>query len=260
MPRFAANLSMMFTEHAFLDRFDAAAQAGFTAVEFLFPYDHPADEIAGRLQRNALNQALFNLPPGNWDAGEKGFAALLDKADEFARSLDTALPYALATGVKRVHMMAGIADRGDAASVATYRRSVIKAAEFFCPHDISVMIEPINKRDVPGYFLNDFYFARDLVRDLDIPNLKLQFDIYHCQILHGDITTRLREFMPHIGHVQIASVPSRNEPGGEELNYPFLFDELDRLGYAGFVGCEYRPRGNTNEGLGWFKKYAGAAS
>ena len=257
MPRFAANLSMMFNEVPFLDRFDAAAKAGFTAVEFLFPYDHPAEEVGERLKRNGLTQALFNLPPGNWDAGEKGFAALPDRFDDLQQSLRTALPYVKATGVKRVHLMAGITDRSDPQTVAAFRKSVVWAAEFFAPHGIDVVIEPINPRNVPGYFLNDFFFARDLIRELKIPNLKLQFDIYHCQIIHGDVTMHLREMMPMIGHVQIASIPSRNEPDREELNYPFLFDELDRLGYGGFVGCEYNPRGKTEDGLGWFKPYAG---
>ena len=260
MPRFAANLSLMFNEHPFLDRFDAAAKAGFTAIEFLFPYDHPVETIADRLKRNGLTQALFNLPPGDWAAGEKGFAAVPEKFAELQQSLRTALPYAVATGAKRLHLMAGIADRRDPAAVAAFRKSVAWAAEFFAVHGIDVVIEPINPRDVPGYFLNDFGFARDIITDLRIPNLKLQFDIYHCQILHGDVTMRLREMMPIIGHIQIASVPSRHEPSEEELNYPFLFDTLDRLGYAGFVGCEYRPRGNTVDGLGWFRPYAGARS
>jgi 2-dehydrotetronate isomerase len=258
MPRFAANLSMMFTEVPFLYRFDAAAKAGFTAVEFLFPYDHPAEEVGECLKRNGLTQALFNLPPGNWDAGEKGFAALPDRFSDLQQSLRTALPYVKATDVKRVHLMAGIADRNVAKTVTAFRKSVISAAEFFAPHGIDVVVEPINPRNVPGYFLNDFFFARDLIRELKIPNLKLQFDIYHCQIIHGDVTMHLREMMPVIGHIQIASIPSRNEPDGEELNYPFLFDELDRLDYRGFVGCEYNPRGKTEDGLGWFKRYAGA--
>jgi len=257
MPRFAANLTMMFTEVPFLDRFDAAAKAGFTSVEFLFPYEHPADAIGERLKRNGLTQALFNLPPGNWDAGEKGFAALPDRFDDLKQSLHTALPYAKATGVKRVHLMAGMANRGDAKAVAAFRKSAGFAAEFFAPHGLDVVIEPINPRNVPGYFLNDFLFARDLINELKIPNLKLQFDIYHCQIIHGDVTMRLREMMPIIGHTQIASIPSRNEPDGEELNYPFVFAELDRLGYRGFVGCEYNPRGKTTDGLDWFKPYAG---
>jgi 2-dehydrotetronate isomerase len=257
MPRFAANLSLMFTEVPFLERFDAAAKAGFTAVEFLFPYDHPPETIGERLHRNGLTQALFNLPPGNWDAGEKGFAALPDRFADLQQSLRSALPYVHATGVKRLHLMAGIAQRSDPRAVAAFRKSAIAAAEFFAPHGLDVVIEPINPRNVPGYFLNDFAFARDLIRELNIPNLKLQFDIYHCQIIHGDVTMRLREMMPIIGHVQIASIPSRHEPDVEELNYPFLFDELDRLGYHGFVGCEYNPRGKTTEGLGWFRPYAG---
>ncbi|MGH6717034.1 MAG: 2-oxo-tetronate isomerase [Bradyrhizobium sp.] len=258
MPRFAANLTMMFNEVPFLDRFEAAAEAGFTAVEFLFPYDYAADEVAARLHRAGLTQALFNLPPGNWDAGEKGFAALPDRFDDLKQSLSTALPYAKATGVKRLHLMSGIAERSDPKAVEAFRKSVVWAAEFLAPHGLDVVIEPINPRNVPGYFLDDFSFARDLIGKLQIPNLKLQFDIYHCQIIHGDVTMRLREMMPIIGHIQIASIPSRHEPDGEELNYPFIFDELDRLGYGGFVGCEYNPRGRTTDGLGWFKPYAGA--
>lgn len=257
MPRFAANLSMMFNEHPFLDRFDAAAKAGFTAVEFLFPYEHKPEDVAVRLKRNGLKQVLFNLPPGDWNAGEKGFAARPDKFDELRQSLHTALPYAEATGVRRLHMMAGLADRHDPKAVDAFKKSVEWAADFLGDHGIDVVIEPINGRDVPGYFLNDFMFARDIIKELGIPNVGLQFDIYHCQILHGDVTTRLREMMPLIGHIQIASVPSRNEPAGEELNYPFLFAELDRLGYDNYVGCEYRPAGDTVAGLGWFKPYAG---
>jgi len=257
MPRFAANLTMMFYEVPFLDRFEAAAKAGFTAVEFLFPYAFPAEEIGKRLRANGLTQALFNLPPGNWDAGEKGFAALPERFADLKQSLHTALPYAQATGVKRVHLMAGIAIRTDAKAVEAFCKSVAWSCEFFAPHGLDVVIEPINPRNVPGYFLNDFVFAHELINELKIANLKLQFDIYHCQIIHGDVTMRLREMMPMIGHVQIASIPSRHEPDGEELNYPFIFAELDQLGYGGFVGCEYNPRGKTTDGLGWFKSYAG---
>jgi 2-dehydrotetronate isomerase len=257
MPRFAANLTMMFNEVPFLDRFEAAANAGFTAVEFLFPYQYQAKDVGDRLHRCGLTQALFNLPPGNWEAGEKGFAALPDRFNDLQESLRTALPYAQATGVKRLHLMAGLADRHDPKAVAAFHRSVVWTAEFLNPHGLDVVIEPINPRNVPGYFLNDFSFARDLIRELQIPNLKLQFDIYHCQIIHGDVTMRLREMMPITGHIQIASIPSRNEPDGEELNYPYLFAELDRLDYRGFVGCEYNPRGETTDGLAWFKPYAG---
>jgi 2-dehydrotetronate isomerase len=260
MPRFAANLTLMFNEVPFLDRFEAAAKAGFTAVEFLFPYAYPAEEIGKRLHGNGLTQALFNLPPGNWDAGEKGFAALPERFSDLQESLRTALPYAQATGVKRLHLMAGLADRKDSKAVAAFRKSVAWAAEFVAPHGIDIVLEPLNARNTPHYFLNDFGFARDQIQELNIPNLKLQFDIYHCQILHGDVTMRLRDMMPIIGHIQIASVPTRHEPDDEELNYPFLFAELDRLGYNGFVGCEYNPRGKTTDGLAWFKPYAGKKS
>jgi hydroxypyruvate isomerase len=260
MPRFAANLTLMFNEVPFLDRFEAAAKAGFMAVEFLFPYAYPAEEIGKRLHGNGLTQALFNLPPGNWDAGEKGFAALPERFSDLRASLRTALPYAQATGVKRLHLMSGLADRKDSKAVAAFRKSVAWAAEFVAPHGIDIVLEPLNARNTPNYFLNDFGFARDQIQELKIPNLKLQFDIYHCQILHGDVTMRLRDMMPIIGHIQIASVPSRHEPDDEELNYPFLFAEIDRLGYNGFVGCEYNPRGKTTDGLAWFKPYAGVKS
>ncbi|MBN9581636.1 MAG: hydroxypyruvate isomerase family protein [Afipia sp.] len=256
MPRFAANLSMMFNEVPFLDRFDAAAKAGFSAVEFLFPYEHAAEEIGERLHRNGLTQALFNLYPGDWSKGERGFAALPDRFADVQASVKQALPYAKATGVKRLHLMAGIAKRSDPQAVDAFCRSVVWTAQTLGQEGIDVMLEPINPRDVPGYFLNDFDFAAGVIQDLNLPNLQLQFDIYHRQIVHGDVTMALRKMMPMIGHIQIASVPSRNEPAGEELNYPFLFDELDRLGYDGFVGCEYRPKGDTAEGLGWFAPYA----
>ncbi|CAN5289040.1 hydroxypyruvate isomerase family protein [soil metagenome] len=259
MPHFAANLSMMFNEVPFLDRVEAAAKAGFTAVEFLFPYEHSPDEVGEKLHGNGLTQALFNLFPGDWNKGERGFAALPDRFADVQASVAQAIPYAKATGVKRLHLMAGIADRGDPKAVESFRRGVAWTAEALAKENIYLMLEPINPRDVPGYFLNNFDFAADVINDLKLPNLKLQFDIYHRQIVHGDVTIALRQMMPMIGHIQIASVPSRNEPAGEELNYPFLFDELDRLGYDGFVGCEYRPKGNTADGLGWFAPYAANA-
>jgi hydroxypyruvate isomerase len=259
MPRFAANLSMMFTEWSFLDRFEAAAQAGFTAVEYLFPYEHPVDAIADRLSRNGLTQALFNLPPGDWAAGERGLAALAARFDELRAGVDTALRYAAATKVRRVHLMAGNADRLDPQALAAYRRSVAYAAERVGAAGLDLLLEPINSRNMPGYFLNDFAFAENLIRELALPNLKLQFDIYHRQILHGDVTMALRASLPIIGHIQIASIPSRHEPDGEELSYPFLFAELDRIGYDGYVGCEYNPRAGTLQGLGWFAPFAAQA-
>ncbi|MBP1886234.1 2-oxo-tetronate isomerase [Sinorhizobium mexicanum] len=256
MPAFAANLTTMFNEWSFLDRFDAAADAGFAAVEYLFPYEVAPDVIAERLARNDLKQALFNLPPGDWGAGERGIAALPGRFDELRSSVERALDYAAATGVKRLHLMAGLADRDDEEAASSYRRSIAYAAERLAESGIDLLIEPINGRNMPGYFLNDFGAAERLVAELDLANLKLQFDIYHRQILHGDIVMALRRLLPMIGHIQIASVPSRHEPDSEELNYRYLFEEIDRLGYDGFVGCEYIPRGRTLDGLDWYKPFA----
>lgn len=256
MPRFAANLTMMFNEVPFLERFAAARQAGFSAVEFLFPYDFPAEAIADALKQNGLEQALFNMPPGDWATGERGMASLAGREEEFRESVGTALRYARATGVRRLHMMAGKAVR-DAAHLARYRDAIRYAAEAVGAEGIDLLLEPLNRRDMPGYLLDDYDFAAEFIAGLGIPNVKLQFDIYHCQILHGDIAMRMRKYLPLIGHVQVASVPSRNEPGSEELNDAFLFAELDRLGYAGFIGCEYRPKGETTAGLGWFTPWRG---
>lgn len=255
MPVFAANLSMMFNEWPFLDRFAAAADAGFTAVEYLFPYEFPPEAISERLVRNNLQQALFNLPPGDWAAGERGIAALPGRFDALKSDVERALDYASATGVKRLHLMAGIADSRDETAASCYRRSVTYTAGRFAEAGIDLLLEPINARNMPGYYLNDFGAAEELITELDLPNLKLQFDIYHRQIMHGDVAMALRRLMPIVGHIQIASVPSRHEPDGEELYYPYLLDEIDRLGYRGFVGCEYIPRAGTLDGLKWFEPF-----
>jgi hydroxypyruvate isomerase len=257
MPRFAANLTMMFNEAPFLDRFARAAAAGFTAVEFLFPYEYPVEAVAERLARYKLEQALFNLPPGDWAAGERGLACRADRRAEVLAGVGIALPYAQATGVRRLHLMSGIGDRRDSAQVSAYRDAVKAVAERLGEVGLDLVIEPINGRDMPGYFLNDFAFAADLIAELALPNLKLQFDIYHRQIMHGDVFMSLRALMPIIGHIQVASVPARNEPASGELDYNFLFAELDRLDYRGFVGCEYRPAAATEAGLGWFAPYVG---
>lgn len=259
MPRFAANLTMMFTEWDFLDRFDKAREAGFTAVEFLFPYDFPPERVATALERNGLTQALFNLPPGDWNKGERGLAALPDRFAELQEGVVRALDYARATGVGRLHLMAGNADAAAPEARASYRRAVAWTAERLATEGLDLVLEPINQRDMPGYFLNDFGTAEALISELGLPNLRLQFDFYHRQIMHGDVTRAFTRLLPIIGHVQIASIPSRNEPNGEELNYPFLFAEMDRLGYDGFVGCEYRPRGRTEDGLAWFAPFSGKA-
>ena len=259
MPTFAANLSFMFNEWDFLDRFQAAADAGFGAVEYLFPYEHAPDLLARKLEDNGLTQALFNLPPGDWAAGERGLAALPGRLEDVQAGLDKALPYIAATRVGRVHLMAGLADWDDALAMAAYRRSITHCAERLSEIGVDLTLEPINPIDMPGYFLASVDHAAGLIPLLRLPNVRLQFDIYHGQIIHGDVTRRLRRLMPIIGHVQIASVPSRGEPDSEELNYPYLFQQLDLLGYQGFVGCEYRPRGKTLDGLDWFTEAGGRA-
>lgn len=257
MPQFAANLTMMYTEHDFLDRFAAAARDGFHAVEYLFPYDYPAADIAARLAAHGLTQALFNLPPGDWAAGERGIAALPGREEEFAASVERALEYAHATGCRRLHAMAGLVPQGAdlTALRATFVANLRHAARRCAEHGITLLIEPINQRDMPGYFLSHQQQAHDIVAEVGEPNLKVQMDWYHCQIMEGDIAMRLRRHLAGVGHVQIAGVPERHEPDSGELNYPYLFALLDELGYDGYIGCEYRPRNGTSAGLAWFQPY-----
>ncbi|MBA1361457.1 2-oxo-tetronate isomerase [Burkholderia gladioli] len=257
MPRFAANLSMMYTEHPFLERFAAAARDGFRAVEYLFPYDFAADELKARLADAGLVQALFNAPPGDWAAGERGFASLPGREDEFRRAFDTALDYARVLGNDKLHVMAGLlpagADRARHREV--YLRNLAHAAEAARAAGILVVIEPINTRDMPGYFLNRQDDAQAICRDVGAPNLRVQFDCYHCQIVEGDIAMKLKRDFAGIGHIQVAGVPERHEPDLGELNYPYLFELIDTLGYDGWIGCEYRPKAGTSEGLGWLRPY-----
>ncbi len=253
MPKFAANLSMMFTEWSLLDRFAAAADHGFQAVEILFPYAHAPDEIAGRLQDAKLELALFNLPPGDWEAGERGLAAIPGREAAFQAGLQTALPYAEACAVKRLHLMSGQGERADPKAREAFVNAIRHACAVAAPRGIDILIEPINGRDMPGYFLNDFGHATELIRTLGLPNLKLQYDIYHRQILHGDVMRSLEQMLPLIGHVQTSSVPNRHEPGTGELDDARIFRHLDEIGYEGFVGCEYHPAGGTLDGLSWMK-------
>ncbi len=254
MPRFAANLSMMFTERPFLERFDAAAAAGFRAVEFLFPYAHEPAEIRTALDRNGLRLALFNAPPGDWEGGERGLAAVPGRAAEFRSGFARALDYAAVLNPSRLHVMAGIAS-GEAAR-ATYVANLAHAAE--AAGGRRLCIEPINTRDMPGYHVSTSDDAVAVLDAVGAANLGLQFDFYHAQIMEGDLTRRLERLMPRIAHVQIAGVPDRHEPDTGEVSFPHLFAALDRLGYDGFVGCEYRPRGRTEDGLGWFRSAASA--
>jgi len=255
VPKFAANLTMMFNEVPFMDRFEAAAKSGFDAVEFLFPYEHTPDAIAAKLKAHGLRNVLFNLPPGEWSAGERGLAALPGREAEFRAGVAEALTYARALGTPCVHAMAGLLP--PAADRETHRTTYIEnlkyAAAETARHGIALLIEPINTRDIPGYFLNTQAEAHAIREQVGAANLKVQMDFYHVQIVEGDVATRLRKHFEHVGHIQIASVPQRHEPDDGELNYRYLLRLLDELGYEGWVGCEYRPRGGTENGLGWLR-------
>jgi hydroxypyruvate isomerase len=257
MPKLAANLSMMFAEHEFLDRFEAAARAGFSAVEYLFPYAHPKEAILERLRQHGLEQALFNLPPGDWDAGERGLAIHPDRVSEFRDGVGRAIDYATALGCKRLHAMAGVAPSGvhPARLREIYVQNLKYAAEQAAKVGITMLIEPINSRDVPGYYLVTSTQALAVIGAVGISNLRLQYDIYHAQIMEGDIAHTLERNLGVIGHIQIADTPGRHEPGTGEINYGFLLGFMDKVGYAGWVGCEYRPLAGTLEGLGWARSY-----
>jgi hydroxypyruvate isomerase len=261
MPRFAANLSMMFNEAPFLERFAAAADAGFKGVEYLFPYDFPVEAIEEQLRKHHLENVLFNLPPGNWAAGERGIACLPGREDEFRKGVADAVAYAVRLKVPRVHVMAGVAVAGavPAAVHATYIANLKYAAAECARHGITVLIEAINTRDIPGFYLNTQAQAYAVLQEVGAPNLKMQMDLYHMQIMEGDLEMKLRKYAAECGHIQIASVPKRNEPDLGEVAYPHLFGVLDEIGYAGWIGCEYRPAGKTVDGLNWFRGFAAKA-
>jgi len=256
MPRFAANLSMMFNEVPFLERFAAAAGAGFDGVEYLFPYEFTPDAIASELKKHGLTNVLFNLPPGDWAAGERGITCLPGREEEFRAGVVKAADYAKALGTTRVHAMAGILPSGTSAAEAhaTYIANLKYAAAEFDQHGITLLIEAINTRDMPGFFLNTQAQAFAVLEEVGAGNLKMQMDLYHMQVMEGDLAMKLSKYAAHCGHVQIASVPKRNEPDSGEVNYPYLFAHLDQIGYTGWVGCEYRPAHTTLEGLGWFRQ------
>ncbi len=266
MPRFAANLSMLYNEHAFTDRFAAAAADGFTAVEYLFPYAFAASALARHLQQHGLQQVLFNAPPGDWDAGERGLACLPGREAEFRAGIQQALDYAQALDCPRIHVMAGLAPAGAerARLQATYEANLAWAAEQAAAAGRDVLIEPINTRDIPNFFLNRQDEAHRIVAAVGAPNLKVQMDLYHCQIVEGDVAMKIRQWLPtgKVGHIQIAGVPMRHEPDLGELHHPYLFDVIDEVsaacGWQGWIGCEYRPArgaapGATSAGLGWLK-------
>jgi hydroxypyruvate isomerase len=281
MPKFAANLSMMYTDLPFLDRFEAAARDGFKAVEYLFPYAFTPTELAARLHGNGLQQVLFNAPPGGtdtasiahaWDnVGTRGTACLPGREAEFRTGVLLALDYAAVLDCPRIHLMAGLMPEGAnrAALQATYVANLRWAAARAAEHGRKVLIEPINTRDIPRFFLNRQDHAHTIIEEVGAPNMQVQMDLYHCQIVEGDVASKIRQYLPtgRVAHFQIAGVPARHEPDLGELNYPYLFDVIDEVsaecGWDGWIGCEYRPRlgaqeGGTSAGLGWAKAWLGA--
>ena len=265
MPRFAANLTMMYTEHSFLERFAAAARDGFKAVEYLFPYDYPSATLAAHLKEHGLRQVLFNSPPGDWKAGERGIAALPGREQEFRDGFLLALEYGLALGSSRIHAMAGLAPKGAdrAHLLGVYTANLAWAAEQARAAGIDLLIEPIASRNIPGFFLNRQEEAHAIVAEIGAPNLKILMDLFHCQVEEGDLAMRIRKYLAdpkttRVGHFQIAGVPERHEPDTGEVNFSYLFDVMDQLGYEGWIGCEYIPAGDTSAGLGWFKKWKDA--
>ncbi len=257
MPKFAANLSFLFTDVPFADRFARAAAAGFKGVEYLFPYEWAAHDVAEWLKAADLEQVLFNLAPGDWAAGDRGLACLPDRRGEFVDSVEQALAYAMVLDCERVHCMAGLRPAGvaEAELEATYVANLRHAADRLATAGVTVMIEPINSRiDMPGYWLDDVARGFRLLEAVDRDNVKLQLDLYHAQIIQGDLARTIEAHLPQIGHIQIADNPGRHEPGTGEIHYPYLFDLLDRLGYSGWIGCEYKPLTTTEAGLGWLPR------
>lgn len=254
MLHFAANLTMMYGEYAFPERFAAAARDGFKAVEYLFPYEYRPRDLAIWLQEPNLQQVLINAPPGDWAAGERGLAALPGREEDFRASMHAALAYARALQCPQVHVMAGLEPAGEERSAMrrTFVGNLAWAAE--AAGDTTLLIEPINTRDMPGYFLNRQDEAHAIVEEVGSPALKVQMDLYHCQIVEGDVSMKLRKYVDSVGHIQIAGVPDRHEPDRGELDYGYVLGLLDELGYSGWIGCEYRPRAGTSEGLEWLKK------
>lgn len=258
MPRFAANLTMMFTEVPFLDRFALAARAGFQAVEFLFPYEYDVREIRSRLDDNGLQLVLHNLPAGDWAAGERGIACLPERIAEFRRGVDRAIGYAQALGVGQLNCLAGKVPAGvdPAALRGTLVDNLAFAAAALKSSGLRLLIEPINTYDIPGFYLTRTAQAAQLLDEVAADNAFIQYDLYHAQRMEGELAATVQTYLPRIGHIQLADNPGRHEPGTGEMNYPFLFAHLDRIGYTGWVGCEYKPATTTEAGLGWLQAMA----
>lgn len=257
MPKFAANLSFLYQPLPFLDRFAAAAADGFRGVEYVAPYAEPKERIAETLQQHGLTQALFNLPAGNWAAGERGIGALPDRVDEFQQGVATAIDYAQALGCTQINCLAGLAPAGADAQVMedTLVANLRYAAPRLADAGIKLLLEPINLRDMPGFVVSTTAHAERILQRVGSDNLYLQYDFYHMQVMQGDLLATFTRLQDRIAHVQVADNPGRNEPGTGEIAYPFLFQALDRLGYSGWVGAEYKPQAGTSEGLGWMQPY-----
>ena len=257
MPRFAANLSSLFSEFSFLDRFAAARQSGFTAVEYLFPYDCPKEQLAEVLHTHHLKQIAFNLPCGNWEAGERGIACHPDRVPEFKEGLELGIEYALALGCKQLNCLPGIMP--PKACPLTMRDTLASnlryAASRLAEHDIKLLIEPLNLHDYPDFFLYKSAQALAIIHEVNHPNVYLQYDVYHMQVMEGNLASTIATNLPRIAHIQIADVPGRHEPGTGEINYHYLLRHLDALGYKGWIGCQYAPLLTTQEGLGWMNEY-----
>ncbi|NGP19110.1 hydroxypyruvate isomerase [Devosia aurantiaca] len=257
MPKFAANLSFLYQDLPFLDRFAQAAKDGFGAVEYVSPYEFDKAEVADTLKQAGIVQALFNLPAGNWGAGERGIGCLPDRVEEFRQGVDKAIDYARELDCKTVNCLAGLAP--DGSNSAALDRTLIDNLNYAAPRladaGIDLVIEPINRRDMPTFHLATTDHAEAIMAEVTSPNLKIQYDFYHMQIMQGDLVPTFERLLDRIGHVQIADNPGRNEPGTGEINYNFIFAALDRLGYSGWVGCEYKPSAGTSEGLGWMNPY-----
>ena len=258
MPKFAANLTMLFNEQPFLDRFERAAKAGFEAVEFLFPYGFEAREIRRRLDDHGLQLVLHNLPAGDWDQGERGIACHPDRVAEFRAGVQRALDHAALLGAPQLNCLAGKTPAGvDPTRLrATLVENLAFAAERLKAAGLRLLIEPINTYDIPGFYLNRTQQAADVLAEVGADNLLIQYDIYHAQRMEGELAATIEKHLPRIGHIQLADNPGRNEPGSGEINYAFLFERIDRLGYQGWIGCEYKPAATTEAGLGWRERLA----
>lgn len=260
MPKFAANLSMMFTEVPFLDRFASASAAGFSAAEFLFPYEHSPEVVQSKASTAGIQVTLFNMPAGDWSGGERGIGCIPGREEEFRTGVTKALTYAKCLGTEYLHAMAGIVPQGVDAKVCrmTLIENLKYAAAELAKHNITLLLEAINTRDMPGFSVSTQIDSYSVCAAVNAPNIRMQMDLYHMQVMEGDLATKLRYFAPHCGHIQIAGCPERNEPDTGEIRYEYLFRLLDEIGYKGWLGCEYRPAGKTTDGLGWMQTFVQA--